>query len=62
MPSKPPPGQPYPLLFCATCGKVLPCPAEDALRYVKAGWPWCCGDVMQLYLPAFKPTTLRADG
>lgn len=49
-----------PILHCRSCGQVLACPPEDALRYVAAGWPDCCGEVMGLYCPAAKPTDLAS--
>lgn len=36
------------ILRCGTCGAKRPCPAAEAERYLRAGWPTCCGETMTL--------------
>jgi hypothetical protein len=33
------------LVRCDVCGSSVQCSPEDLLRYIKTGWPRCCGSV-----------------
>jgi hypothetical protein len=43
------------LLRCLTCGNTVECKPADLLRFTRAGWLKCCGDVMTLFTPSEKP-------
>jgi hypothetical protein len=36
------------VLWCADCGRVVPCSMDDIVRFSDAGWPHCCDEVMSL--------------
>ncbi|HEY1380696.1 MAG TPA: hypothetical protein VGF55_28095 [Gemmataceae bacterium] len=40
------------ILRCGVCGRAVVCGLGDALRYVRDGWPTCCGEVMLLAFAA----------
>lgn len=35
-------------LRCRVCGEEWPCTADDFARYLRTGWPTCCGQTMTL--------------
>lgn len=35
-------------LECPVCGRVIRSTEADVLRFVRAGWPRCCGETMTL--------------
>lgn len=35
-------------LICEQCKREKPCPPEDAAKYLRTGWPKCCGYTMML--------------
>ena len=40
--------RPRPVLLCPACGRADRPSVADLLRYTRAGWPRCCGQVMVL--------------
>jgi len=39
------------VLWCDACGRADELTGADVVRYVQAGWPVCCGNVMRLPSP-----------
>jgi hypothetical protein len=37
------------LLVCRYCGKLTDCRIDNYLRFIREGWPICCGEVMAQY-------------
>jgi hypothetical protein len=36
------------MLRCLKCGRTNDHPPDELLGFTKAGWPRCCGEVMEL--------------
>jgi hypothetical protein len=34
------------ILVCRSCGKQTDCKIDNYLRFIREGWPECCGDLM----------------
>jgi hypothetical protein len=34
------------MLVCRSCGKLTDCRVDNYLRFIREGWPECCGDLM----------------
>lgn len=39
-------------LWCADCGRVVPCSIDEILWFSDTAWPRCCDEVMSLDPPA----------
>jgi hypothetical protein len=55
MPANTPQSRRRSLLRCLSCGESVETDPTDLLKYMRIGWPKCCGQVMELYVPAAKP-------
>jgi len=40
------------VLRCGKCAKTIHCEPDDLLRFMRAHWPTCCGEVMVLITDA----------
>jgi hypothetical protein len=43
------------MLLCRPCGRVRDTTQDDLMRFLTAGWPRCCGEVMTLYTETERP-------
>jgi hypothetical protein len=43
------------LMWCSACGGIVTCSRTDLIRYVREGWPRCCGPVMGYFSEACRP-------
>ena len=44
------------VIRCHQCGRSAEVGHQDLLRYTRAGWPMCCGQVMGYYVETRKPS------
>jgi hypothetical protein len=59
MPSDPPYANPPTgrrVIRCHHCGKSREVTYPDLLRYTRAGWPMCCGQIMGYFVEAPRPS------
>jgi hypothetical protein len=58
MPDCPPPPPASPVvggLRCERCGRQVELREDELIRYVRAGWPVCCGEIMTMVAPGGPP-------
>lgn len=53
--------RPAAYLRCGSCARTAECVQTDRLEYTRSGWPRCCAEVMELFVPPERDGGMDAD-